>query len=373
MYRPYLKRWLFEDFEKRIGRLPFDKPFSGFMLGPSHDRRDRRDPRGRAVHPHNKFGIIPSAFKLSSELKVLSGKDLQPYQGDRTPNLDILAKYNQAVAKEKATRYHVSTPVQPPPFQSEVRPTVQRLVEITIHINVPVKPPAAAAAAATPPMKPKRFKSPKAAGLIEKYRNSSLGLKHSNMYQEQYSLFKMRLDWVIDDFTLRRNYRLLVKCKSRFQDTDTNKKFSTSAIIATNTAKERRAAKKDKEAAFLNAVSRDKTLVFSRKLRVLATTRAKKEESMHTKFEVLTTVLKHSDSRVVRKIMSMKCFSTNNSGGPDNKDQELENLKTMLKDKSIGFNEKMKILFSQYGMALVGVWLVTSIFWFSIIYTMVSR
>lgn len=54
-------------------------------------------------------------------------------------------------------------------------------------------------------------------------------------------------------------------------------------------------------------------------------------------------------------------------------DEEIDDLKLMLRDKSLGIGQKIKILLQQYGMVLGAVWLTTSVLWFSSIYFMVSR
>ena len=53
--------------------------------------------------------------------------------------------------------------------------------------------------------------------------------------------------------------------------------------------------------------------------------------------------------------------------------KEIDDLKAMLKDNSIGVGQKLKILFAQYGKVLLGVWMVTSTFWFGSIYFLLSR
>ena len=53
-------------------------------------------------------------------------------------------------------------------------------------------------------------------------------------------------------------------------------------------------------------------------------------------------------------------------------DNEIEALKLMFKDKSIGYVQKFKILFQQYGSVLIGVYVSTTAMWLSSIYYLLS-
>ena len=56
----------------------------------------------------------------------------------------------------------------------------------------------------------------------------------------------------------------------------------------------------------------------------------------------------------------------------DKSDNEIEQLKAMFRDKSIGYVQKFKILFQQYGSVLIGVYVTTTAMWLSSIYYLLS-
>lgn len=60
---------------------------------------------------------------------------------------------------------------------------------------------------------------------------------------------------------------------------------------------------------------------------------------------------------------------------PESNDQEesIDDLRSILKDRSLGLTQKFKIVFQQYGVVAVCVHLVNTAFWVSIIYTALSQ
>nr|XP_039269781.1 uncharacterized protein C18orf19 homolog A-like [Styela clava] len=57
---------------------------------------------------------------------------------------------------------------------------------------------------------------------------------------------------------------------------------------------------------------------------------------------------------------------------PDAKDN-IDDLKALLQDKSMGFTAKFKVLFRQYGVVLIVVHSITAVFWMGLFYFAVSR
>ena len=73
----------------------------------------------------------------------------------------------------------------------------------------------------------------------------------------------------------------------------------------------------------------------------------------------------HSGGRTRKKLRSF-------SSTPQNNDDD-DDLRAILKDKSLSLTAKFKIIFRQYGVVMVAVYLVTSAMWIAIFYTAVKR
>ena len=58
---------------------------------------------------------------------------------------------------------------------------------------------------------------------------------------------------------------------------------------------------------------------------------------------------------------------------PEKEEESIDDLKSLLKDKSLGLTQKFKIIFQQYGVVALGVHLVNTACWLGIIYTALSQ
>ena len=75
-----------------------------------------------------------------------------------------------------------------------------------------------------------------------------------------------------------------------------------------------------------------------------------------------------------RLVPSQKYSTSPTPESSDNKQEEsIDDLRSLLKDKSLGLTQKFKIVFQQYGVVAVCVHLVNTAFWVSIIYTALSQ
>ena len=73
---------------------------------------------------------------------------------------------------------------------------------------------------------------------------------------------------------------------------------------------------------------------------------------------------------LVQVIEKTRSFSSNS---PEKQGEEEDDLRTILKDKSLSITEKFKIIFKQYGLVMVAVHLFTSAIWVFIFYQAINR
>ena len=69
----------------------------------------------------------------------------------------------------------------------------------------------------------------------------------------------------------------------------------------------------------------------------------------------------------VEALKQSRCYSSSSQ------EHEEDDLKAILKDKSLSISEKFKIIFKQYGLVMVVVHLLTSAVWIFIFYQAISR